>query len=102
MTVRSLTSIDDMLLLIPAPVRAALEGEFHSQVTTAYAKHLKDELVVLQPTVPQAALPPLPPIVPEITPGKAAKPATETPASHTFESTDLPTSWLQFCILFQK
>jgi hypothetical protein len=79
MTVRSLTSIGTMLSSIPAPVQTALEDEFHSQVTTAYTKHLKDELVALQPTVPQASLLLLPPIVPEITPGKAAKPATETP-----------------------
>jgi hypothetical protein len=94
MTVCSLTLIDTMLSSIPAPVRTGLEDEFHSQVTTAYTNHLKDELVALQPTVPQAALSPLPPIVPEITPGKAAKPATETPEiilgeqrfgySHTF------------------
>jgi hypothetical protein len=79
MTSRSPTSIDTMLSLIPAPVRTALEDEFHLQVTTAYAKHLNDELAAVQATVPQAALPPLPQSVTEVTPGKAAKPVTETP-----------------------
>jgi hypothetical protein len=81
MTSRSPTSIDGMLSLIPKKVRAALKAEFHLQVKTAYAKHLKDELTAVQATVPQAALPPLPPIVPEITPAMAVKPATETSGS---------------------
>jgi hypothetical protein len=46
-----------MLSLIPVPVRASLEGEFHSQVTIAYTKHLNDKLLAFQSTVPQAALP---------------------------------------------
>jgi hypothetical protein len=79
---RSPTSIDEMLLLIPKHVRAALEAKFHLQVKTAYTKHLNDELVAVQATVPQAALPSLPPIVPEITPAKADKPATETLGSN--------------------
>jgi hypothetical protein len=74
MTSRSPTSIDEMLLLIPVPVRAALKGEFHLQVKIAYTKHLNDELAAVQATVPQAVLPSLPPIVPEITPAKTEKP----------------------------
>jgi hypothetical protein len=76
MTARSPTSIDKMLSLIPVPVRAALEGEFHLQVKTAYTKHLNDELVAFQSTVPQAELPLLPQIVTDVTPAKAEKPAT--------------------------
>jgi hypothetical protein len=79
MTAPSLTSIDKMLSLIPVPVRTALEDEFHLQVTTAYTKHLNDELVAFQSTVPQAALPLLPQIATDVTPPKAEKPATETP-----------------------
>jgi hypothetical protein len=67
-----------MLSLIPIPVRAALKCEFHLQVKIAYNKHLNDKLVAVQATVPQAALPSLPLIVPNITPAKKAKPATET------------------------
>jgi hypothetical protein len=74
MTTRSLMSIDKMLLVIPVPVRTALEDEFHLQVTTAYAKHLKEELAAVQATVSQAALPPLPQIVTKVAPGKTAKP----------------------------
>jgi hypothetical protein len=82
MTSRSPTLIDDMLSWIPVPVRAALEAEFYLQVKTAYTKHLNDKLVAVQATVPQAVLPPLPPIAPEITPGKADKPVTETSGSN--------------------
>jgi hypothetical protein len=71
-----------MLSLIPVPVRAALEAEFHLQVKTAYTKHLNKELVAVQATVPQAALLSLPPTVPEITPAKAEKPVTETSGSN--------------------
>jgi hypothetical protein len=67
-----------MLSLIPKHVRAALKTEFHLQVKTAYTKHLNEELAAVQATVPQAALPSLPLIVPNITPAKKAKPATET------------------------
>jgi hypothetical protein len=67
-----------MLSLIPKQAQAALKAEFHLQVKTAYAKLLHDELAAVQATVPQAALPPLPPIVPKITPAKADKPTTET------------------------
>jgi hypothetical protein len=81
MTARSPTSIDKMLLLIPIPVRASLEGKFHSQVKIAYTKHLNDELVAFQSTVPQAALPLLPQIVTDVTPAKAEKPTTETSGS---------------------
>jgi hypothetical protein len=70
-----------MLSLIPVPVRAALEYEFHLQVKIAYTKHLNDELVAFQSIVPQAALPSLPQIVTDVTPAKAEKPATETPGS---------------------
>jgi hypothetical protein len=79
---RSPTSIDEMLLLIPKHVRAALEAKFHLQVKTVYTKHLNDELVAVQATVPQAALPSLPQIVPEMTPAKKEKPATETSGSN--------------------
>jgi hypothetical protein len=79
MTSRSPTSIDGMLSLIPKQVRAALKAEFHLQVKTAYTEHLNNKLTAVQATVPQAALPPLPQIVTEITPAKAEKPATETP-----------------------
>jgi hypothetical protein len=82
MTSRSPTSIDDMLSWIPVPVRAALEAEFHLQVKSAYTKHLNDELVAVQATVPQAALPSLPQILTEVTPAKAEKPVTETSGSN--------------------
>jgi hypothetical protein len=82
MTSRSHTSIDKMLLLIPVPVRAALEGEFHLQVKIASTKHLNDELVAVQATSPQAALPSLPLIVTEVTPAKTEKPVTETSGSN--------------------
>jgi hypothetical protein len=78
MTSCSPTPIDDMLSRIPKHVQAALKAEFHLQVKTAYTKHLNDKLVAVQATVPQAALPSLPLIVPNITPAKEAKPATET------------------------
>jgi hypothetical protein len=81
MTARSLTSIDKMLSLIPVPVRAALEGEFHSQVKLAYTKHLNDELVAFQSTVPQAALLLPAQIATNVTPAKAEMPTTETPGS---------------------
>jgi hypothetical protein len=72
-----------MLSLIPVPVQTALEAEFHLQVvTTAYAKHLNDELAAVQATVPQAALPPLPQLVTKVTPGKAAKLVAETSVSN--------------------
>jgi hypothetical protein len=82
MTSRSPTSIDKMLSLIPKQVRAALEGEFHSQVKLAYTKHLNDELVIFQSTVPQAALPLPPQIVTDETPAKAEKPVPETSGSN--------------------
>jgi hypothetical protein len=82
MTSRSPTSIDEMLSLIPKHVRAALEAEFHLQVKTAYTKHLNNELVAVQATVPQEALPSLPQIVPEMTPAKADQPKTETSGSN--------------------
>jgi hypothetical protein len=82
MTSRSPTSIDGMLSLIPKQVRAALEDEFHLQVTTAYAKHLNDELADVQAAVPQAALPPLPQIATEVTPVKAEQPVPETSGSN--------------------
>jgi hypothetical protein len=82
MTSRSPTSIDGMLSLIPKQVRAALEDEFHLQVTTAYTKHLNDELAAVQAAVPQAALPPLPQIATEVTPAKAEKPVPETSGSN--------------------
>jgi hypothetical protein len=82
MTARSLTPFDDMLSSIPAPVRTALEGEFHSQVTLAYTKHLNDELVAFQKTAPQAALPSLPQIVTEVTLAKTEKPVAETSGSN--------------------
>jgi hypothetical protein len=82
MTSRSPTSIDDMLSRIPKHVQAALKAEFHLQVKTAYTKHLNDELVAVQATVPQAALPSLPQIVIKVTPAKAEKPATETSGSN--------------------
>jgi hypothetical protein len=78
MTFRSPTSIDDMLLRIPKHVQDTLEAEFSFQVKTAYTMHLNDKLVAVQATVPQAALPPPPPIVPNIIPAKADQPATET------------------------
>jgi hypothetical protein len=81
MTSRSPTTIEDMLLRIPEHVRATLEAEFSFQVKTAYTMHLNDKLVAVQATVPQAALPLLPPIVPNITSAKADKPATETSGS---------------------
>jgi hypothetical protein len=62
-----------MLLRIPEHVQATLEAEFSFQVKTALTHAPKQ-----QTRCPQAALPSLPPIVPEITPGKADKPATET------------------------
>jgi hypothetical protein len=74
-------SIDKMLLRIPKHVQAALKAEFHLQVKTAYTIHLNDKLVTVQATVPQAALPSLPLIVPNITPAKEAKPVTETSGS---------------------
>jgi hypothetical protein len=46
-----------MLSRIPKHVQAALKAEFHLQVKTAYTMHLNDELVAVQATVPQAALP---------------------------------------------
>jgi hypothetical protein len=67
-----------MLSLIPKQVRAALEGEFHSQVKLAYTKHLNDELLAFQSTVPQAALPLPPQTVTDETPAKTEKPVTET------------------------
>jgi hypothetical protein len=82
MTSRSPTLIDNMLSWIPKYIGAALEAEFNLQVKTAYTKHLNDELVAVQATVPQAALPSLPPIVPNITPAKAEKPVTETSGSN--------------------
>jgi hypothetical protein len=82
MTSRSPTSIDKMLSLIPVPVRAALEGEFHLQVKIAYTKHLDNELVAVQATGPQAALPSLPLIVTEVTPPKTEKSVTETSGSN--------------------
>jgi hypothetical protein len=66
-----------MLSLIPVPVRAALKGEFHLQVKIAYTKHLNNKLAAVQATVPQAALPSLPPTVPKITPAKANQPKSE-------------------------
>jgi hypothetical protein len=81
MTSQSSTPIEEMLLRIPKHVRAALEAEFGFQVKTAYTMHLNDELAAVQATVPQAALPSLPPIIPKITPGKADKPATEISGS---------------------
>jgi hypothetical protein len=82
MTSRSPTSIDKMLSLIPVPVRAALEGEFPLQVKIAYTKHLNDELVAVQATGPQAALPSLSLIVTKVTPAKTEKPVTETSGSN--------------------
>jgi hypothetical protein len=82
MTSRSPTSIDKMLSLIPVPVRAALEGEFHLQVKVAYTKHLDDELIAVQATGPQAALPLLPLIVTEVTQAKTEKPVTKTSGSN--------------------
>jgi hypothetical protein len=82
MTSRSPTPIDKILSLIPVPVRAALEGEFHLQVKTAYTKDLNNKLVAIQATVPQAALSSLPLIVTEVTPAKTEKPATETSGSN--------------------
>jgi hypothetical protein len=82
MTSSSPTTIEDMLLRIPEHVRATLEAEFSFQVKTAYTMHLNNKLVAVQATVPQAALPSLPPIVPNITPAKADKPATETLGSN--------------------
>jgi hypothetical protein len=58
-------SIDDMLLWIPEHVRATLEADFHLQVKTAYTKHLTGKLVAVKATVPQAALPSLPQIIPK-------------------------------------
>jgi hypothetical protein len=63
-----------MLLWIPEHVSF--------QVKTAYTMHLNDKLVAVQATAPQTALPPLPPIAPKITPGKADKPVTETLGSN--------------------
>jgi hypothetical protein len=82
MTARSPTSIDDMFAPIPEHVQAALKAEFQLQVKIAYAKHLNDQLAAVQATVPQAALPPLPPIVPNITPAKADQPETETSGNY--------------------
>jgi hypothetical protein len=82
MTARSPTLIDDMLSQIPKHVRVALKAEFHLQVRTAYTKHLNDELVAVQATVPQAALLSLPPTITDETPAKADKPATETSGSN--------------------
>jgi hypothetical protein len=81
MTSRSPTSIDGMLSSIPKKVRAALKAEFHLQVKTAYTRHLNDELAAVQATVPQAALPPLPQIVTEVTPAKTEKPVPEISGS---------------------
>jgi hypothetical protein len=78
MTARSPTSIDNMFLRIPKHVQVALKAEFQLQVKTAYAKHLNDKLTAVEATVPQAALPSLPPIVPNITPAKVDQPATVT------------------------
>jgi hypothetical protein len=71
-------STDDMLSWIPASVQAALEAEFRFQVRTAYTMHLNDKLIAFQAAVAQAALPSPPTTVPEITPLKPDKPATET------------------------
>jgi hypothetical protein len=74
--------MEEMLLQIPKHVRATLKAEFGIQVKTAYTMHLNNELVAVQATVPQAALPSLPQIVTEVTPAKADKPATETSGSN--------------------
>jgi hypothetical protein len=81
-----------MLLRIPEHVRATLEAEFSFQVRTAYTMHLNNKHVAFQATVPQAALPSVTPIVLEIIPAKADKPATETSGNNQgkWKASDAP------------